>query len=261
MCQFEVTTINELKLCSRAQRLVSSALPKVFRADRSRSMQQVKYLEYRGVIRAISFELVARCTPVISRRLPRSVASNSMASGMRAAAPVSATMPSALVSSDASSLAIRETNQMNPPVSRISPLTPAAIVKKPIQRARPANMSVDHFKGVVDGMPGGQGGHEGNHCNLAQHSRIAPEANRERAKKKRCLVCARAACEPSADNASKRENHNRGAAAYGTTLQPEDEKMMLKMLGDETVFRANQMQHLDDRLIGRHRTAGCKGHR
>src|SRR5262245_47860438 len=183
MCQFEVTTINELKLCSRAQRLVSSAFPKVFRADRSRSMQQLKYLEYRGVIRAISFELFARWTPVISRRLPRSVASNSMASGMRAAAPVSATMPSALVSSDTSSLAIWDTNQMKPPASRISPVAPAAMVRKPIQRARPANMSVDHFKGVVDGTPGGQGGHEGNQCDLTQHSCIAPEANRERAEK------------------------------------------------------------------------------
>src|ERR1035437_7775561 len=45
MCQFEVTTIIELKLCSRAQRLVSSALPKVLSADRSRSMQHVKNLE------------------------------------------------------------------------------------------------------------------------------------------------------------------------------------------------------------------------
>ena len=45
MCQFEVTTISELKLFCRAQRLVSSALPKVLSAERSRSMQQVKNLE------------------------------------------------------------------------------------------------------------------------------------------------------------------------------------------------------------------------
>ena len=45
MCQFDVTTISELKLCWRAQRFVSSALPKVLSAERSRSMQQVKYFE------------------------------------------------------------------------------------------------------------------------------------------------------------------------------------------------------------------------
>ena len=45
MCQLDVTTIKELKLCPRAQRLVSSALPNVLRAERSRSIQQVKYLE------------------------------------------------------------------------------------------------------------------------------------------------------------------------------------------------------------------------
>src|SRR5215831_3264043 len=190
-------------------------------------MQQEKYFEYRGVSRPISFELVARCTPVISRRLPRSVASNSIASGMRAAAPVSATMPSAFVSTDTSSLAMCQTNQTNPPARNISPVAPAAMVRKPIQRARPANMSVDHFKGVVDGTPGGQGGHEGNQCDLTQHSCIAPEANREGAEKNRCLVRARAAGEPSADNTGKREKQNCSAAAYGATLQPEDKKMML----------------------------------
>ena len=38
-------TEGRLKLCSRAQFLVSSALPKVLSAERSRSMQQVKNLE------------------------------------------------------------------------------------------------------------------------------------------------------------------------------------------------------------------------
>src|SRR4029453_3540811 len=56
MCQFEVTTIKELKLCSRAQRRVSSALPSVLSAVRSRSMQQVKYLVKSGVSRALPFE-------------------------------------------------------------------------------------------------------------------------------------------------------------------------------------------------------------
>ena len=45
MCQFDVTTISELKLCWRAHRFVSSAFPKVLSAERSRSMQQVKYFE------------------------------------------------------------------------------------------------------------------------------------------------------------------------------------------------------------------------
>jgi hypothetical protein len=44
MCQLEVTTISELKLCSTAQRFVSSALPNVLSAERSRSMQQRKNL-------------------------------------------------------------------------------------------------------------------------------------------------------------------------------------------------------------------------
>src|SRR6476660_8538913 len=139
-------------------------------------------------IRAISRELVARCTPVIRSRLPRSVASNSIASGMRAAAPVRATMPSALVSSVTSSPAMLKMNHPNPTASKIIPVAPAAMVRKPIQRARPANMSVDHFKRVVDGLTRGEGGDGSDQGDLHQHKNIAHNTNGERAEKYRCLI-------------------------------------------------------------------------
>src|SRR5215467_5456336 len=179
MCQLEVTTIRELKLFCRAQRLASRALPNVLSAERSRSIQQVKYLEYSGVILAISRELVARCTPVIRSRLPRSVANSSIASGMRAAAPVRTTIPSALVSSVTSSLEICRTNQTNPTASTIIAVIAVAIVRKPIHRARPANMSVDHFKGVVDSLSRGQGSHPRDECDLSKHSSVSDKANRK----------------------------------------------------------------------------------
>src|SRR5215813_2431761 len=98
---------------------------------------------------------------------------------MRAAAPVRATMPSALVSSVTSSLAMQDTNHTNPPASTISPVTPAAMVRKPIQRARPANILVDHFKGRVDGVPRGQGSHPGDECDLCEHGGVSSKADRE----------------------------------------------------------------------------------
>src|SRR5215813_7740522 len=115
----------------------------------------------------------------MSSRLPRSVASSSIPSGMRDAAPVSATMPSALVSSVTSSPAMLKMNHPNPTASKMIPVAPAAMVKKPIQRARPANMSVDHFKRVVDGLTRGQGGDGSDQTNLNQYKNIAQETDRE----------------------------------------------------------------------------------
>src|SRR5262249_51831310 len=98
---------------------------------------------------------------------------------MRAAAPVRATMPSALVSSVTSSPAMLTTNQMKPPASTISAVIPVAMVRKPIHRAKPANILVDHFKGVVDGVPRRQGSHPCNERDLCEYGGISDKANRE----------------------------------------------------------------------------------
>ncbi len=80
------------------------------------------------------------CTPEINSRLPRSAANNSMASGMRVAAPVSTTMPSALLSSVTSSVAIWPTNQKKPASASTTAAAPANMVVMPIQRATAANI-------------------------------------------------------------------------------------------------------------------------
>src|SRR5262249_2642934 len=224
-------------------------------------MQQEKYFEYRGVSRPISFELVARCTPVISRRLPRSVASNSIASGMRAAAPVSATMPSAFVSTDTSSLAMCQTNQTNPPARNISPVAPAAMVRKPIQRARPANMSVDHFKGVVDGLTRGEGGDGSDQGDLHQHKNVAHNTDGESAKKHRCLITGGRSGKPAAEDPRKGKQDDRAAAADGASLQAEHQEMVLEVPRDKTVLCADEMQHFDHGFVGRHRAPGREGDR
>src|SRR5262245_11886172 len=99
---------------------------------------------------------------------------------MRAAAPVSTTMPSAFRSSAISSPAIWATNQPNPPASSKAPVAPAAIVRKPIQRATPASMSVDHLQRAVDRMPRGQSGHNRNQNHLPENGDIADNADRKR---------------------------------------------------------------------------------
>src|ERR1700709_346235 len=50
-------------------------------------------------------------------------------------------------------------------------------------------------------------------------------------------------------------------AADGAALQTEHQEMPLEMPGDEAVFGADKMQHLDDDLVGRHRPARreCNG--
>src|SRR5512144_2866765 len=209
-------------------------------------------------MRASSRALVARDTPVISSRLPCSVASNSIASGMRAAAPVSATMPSALRSSVISSPAIWATNQPKPPASSRAPVAPAAIVRNPTQRAKPASMSVDGLQRAVDRMPRGPGGHDRNQHHLSKNSRIASESDRERSEERRPLV---AVDEPMADHCRRQKYDDSRAAANGAALEPEHQKMMLKMLCDKAVFRSDKMQHLNDRLVGRHGAARGKSHR
>src|ERR1035437_3693057 len=261
MCQFEVTTISELKLCSRAHRLVSSALPKVLSAERSRSMQQVKNLESSGVSRAISRALVSRCTPLISSRLPRSAASSSMASGMRAAAPVSATMPSALRSRVTSSDGMVNTNQQNPAPSSTAPAVPADMVKKPITRARLVSMLVNRIQGPVHGMPRGHRRHQRDQHDLAEHGDIAGNADRERSEQGRGLLSPRGAYEPAADEAGEREQYDRAAAANGAALQAEPQKMPLETAGDEAVLGADEMQNLNHWLVGRHRATGREGDR
>ena len=60
--------------------------------------------------------------------------------------------------------------------------------------------------------------------------------------------------------AARKHNDSR-AAANGAALQPEHQEMMLKMPCDEAVFRADKMQNLNDRLVGRHCAARRKSHR
>src|SRR4029077_504376 len=167
-------------------------------------------------------------------RLPRSVASNSIASGMRDAAPVRATMPSALVSRVTSSLAMLKTNHANPPASKMTPVAPAAIVRKPIQRASPANMSVDHFKGVVDGLTRRQSSDRSDQDDLNEQKNIAQKTNGECAEKDRCLIPGRRSGEPTADEPGKDKQDNRRAAADGASLQTEHQKMVLEVSRDKT---------------------------
>ena len=66
-----------------------------------------------------------------------------------------------------------------PTREQYEPVAPAAMVRNPIQRANPPNMSVDHFKRVVYGMPRRQGGHPCNKCDLSEHGGVSDKANRE----------------------------------------------------------------------------------
>src|SRR6187455_1880639 len=177
---------------------------------------------------------------------------------MRAAEPVSTTMPSAFRSSVISSPAIWATNQPKPPASNRAPVAPAAIVRNPIQRAKPANMSVDGLQRAVDRMPRGPGGHDRNQYHLSENGRIASESNRERSEERRSLITA---SEPVTDHGRCQKHNDSRTAANGAALQPKHQEMMLKMPCDEAVFRTDKMQNLNDRLVGRHRAARGKSHR
>src|SRR4029079_8278954 len=99
---------------------------------------------------------------------------------MRAADPVRATIPSAFRSSVISSLAIWATNQPKPPASKRAAVAPAAIVRNPIQRAKPASMSVDGLQRAVDRMPRGPGRHDRDQYDLSKNGHVACNSNRER---------------------------------------------------------------------------------
>src|SRR5215470_419507 len=105
--------MSERKPRRSAQRLVSIALPSVLR-ERSKSTQQRTQRSNSGLSREIAVELVARYAPLIRSRLPRPDANNSIASAIREAPPVSATMPSAPRSSETSSAGTCRTNQIKP---------------------------------------------------------------------------------------------------------------------------------------------------
>ena len=113
---------------------VSIALPSVF-SDRSKSTQQRTIVANSGCRREISLALVDRLAPLISRRWPRLAAMSSMASTIREAPPVSATMPSALRSSLISSVGSTETNQKNPSASSSAPPAQSAIVSRTRRRS------------------------------------------------------------------------------------------------------------------------------
>ena len=74
-----------------------------------------------GSRRAISADVVARCTPVIRRRLPRPSDRSSIASTMRDDPPVRTTMPSALRSSATSSVGTDQTNHQKPAATAMPP--------------------------------------------------------------------------------------------------------------------------------------------
>src|SRR6185503_615542 len=158
---------------------------------------------------------------------------------MRAAEPVSTTMPSAFRSSVISSPAIWTTNQPKPPANSKAPVAPAAIVRKPIQRAKPASMSVDGLQRAVDRMPRGPGSHDRNQHHLSENGRIACESDRERSEECRSLV---ATNEPMADHGRRQKYDDRRATTNSPALEPKHQEMMLKMPCDEAVFRADKMQ-------------------
>ena len=119
---------------SRAQRLVSIALPRVL-SERSRSTQQAHHPGIFG-IEAQDFARrgAAIRRPMMSSRWPRPAASSSIASATREAPPVSATMPSALRLSATSSPGTRPMNQRKPSRSSRTTAAPAATVDQPRRR-------------------------------------------------------------------------------------------------------------------------------
>src|SRR5262245_19954275 len=127
--------ISERKPRLSAQRRVSIALPRVL-SERSKSTQQRTQRSNSGLSREISLELVARLAPLISKRRPRPEASSSIASAMREAPPVRATMPSAFCASATSCDGTRQMNHRNPKPSSTASAAHIASVERPTPRSR-----------------------------------------------------------------------------------------------------------------------------
>ena len=195
MCQFDVTTISELKSCSRAQRRVSIALPKVLSAERSRSMQQAKILFDRAASGARF-----RCALVVR-----------MHAGDQQ--PLAALRRRAIRSRRGCARRRRSARRCRRPCGRAAlssvrhlpdePEKPAAeqhqrrrrtavMVKKadPARKAR--EHLVDRLQRAVDRVPRGQGGHHRDQHDL----RPAPPHSRSRrsrsAEQRRRLLAGRA---------------------------------------------------------------------
>src|SRR5215813_2235213 len=141
--------MSERKPRCSAQRLVSIALPSVLR-ERSKSTQQRTQRSNSGLRREIAVELVARYAPLFRSRLPRPDANNSIASAMREAPPVNATMPSASRLSVTSSAGTCRTNQRNP--SPIDSAANAQSVSVDQPRRRSNGSGTD--RSVEPGIPG-----------------------------------------------------------------------------------------------------------
>src|SRR6266550_8894931 len=127
--------INERKPRLSAQRLVSIALPSVLR-ERSKSTQQRTQGSNSGLRREISLELVARLAPLMRSRLPRPDANSSIASVIREAPPVNATMPSASRLSETSSAGTCRTNQTKPSPIDSTAAAQSASADQPRRRSK-----------------------------------------------------------------------------------------------------------------------------
>src|SRR5262252_897435 len=170
-----------------------------------------------------------------------------MASAMREAPPVSATMPSALRSRGISAAGTREMNQTNPSPSNpaaatqsmtIGPATPSSVldpavciylVSRPLseiiaqnsaarRQAGAASALMDRFDRPVHGLARGGGGDEGDQADLRQHRDVAQRSDREAAEQGGELL-APGANEPAARELGEREQGDGGNAADRSALQ------------------------------------------
>src|ERR1700724_3557115 len=162
-----------------AQRLVAIALPSVLR-ERSKSTQQRTQRSNSGLRREIAVELVARYAPLMRSRLPRPDANNSIASAMREAPPVNATMPSALRVSVTSSAGTCRMNQRNPSPTSSTTDAHSTSVDQPSRRSHGLG-EMQHFVIRTIGRHGGAGGERGReHGGVEDEHEIADAEGNDR---------------------------------------------------------------------------------
>ena len=84
---------------------------------------------------------------------------------------------------------------------------------------------------------------------LGEDRQVAGNADGDVAEQGRGLVAARSPGEPGVSRFRSAEEEDRRAAADGAALEAEQQEMALELPGDETVFRAHIVQHLDGRMF------------